>query len=70
MPEGTLLNGAQVQSLIEVVQATNDGILEYDAAVALLIYSFQFSDAQAKEILGEKKKGGNEDATESETENV
>lgn len=58
------LNGAQISSLLEVVQAVSSGTLAYDSAVALIVYSFPFTPEQAKEILGPKKEGDDNNAEE------
>lgn len=70
----TALNGAQISSLIEIVNSVKTGILTYDSAIAMIIYSFPFSEEQAKEILGDSEtlleskdnKEGDEAADEEE----
>ncbi|QNU67255.1 phage portal protein [Ruminiclostridium herbifermentans] len=66
--EEIILNGAQISSLLEIVQAVNNNTLTYDSAVALIVYSFPFTEEQAKEILGIKKDGGGNSAKNEETE--
>ena len=51
----TALNGAQISSLIEIINSVKSDVLTYESAVALIIYSFPFDESQAKEILGEKE---------------
>lgn len=53
----TALNGAQVTSLVEIVQAVAAGTLPRDAAIGILKRAFQLTDAQANEILGSAGQG-------------
>lgn len=46
------LNGAQIQSLLQIVQAVVKRELEYDSAVVLITSAFPFNERTAKEILG------------------
>jgi len=46
------LNGAQVTSVVEVVQAVAVGTLPRDAAIGILKRAFQVDDAGAQELLG------------------
>lgn len=58
------LNGAQIQSLLQIVQAVVAKQLEYSAAVTLITSAFPFDETIAKEILGDPsklvQKGGEE----------
>lgn len=65
--EAIILNGAQISSLLEIVDSVNNKKLTYESAVALIIYSFPFSEQQAKEILGEKKSEGGNDNDEKKS---
>jgi HK97 family phage portal protein len=63
------LNGAQIQSLLQIVQAVVANQLEYDSAIALITAAFPFDEALAKVILGDPTKleevgGGDEDGQE------
>ena len=51
----TALNGAQISSLLQIVESVKNGIIAYDSAVSLITYSFPFSEEQAKAILGSKE---------------
>jgi SPP1 family phage portal protein len=46
------LNGAQIQSLLQLVQAVVNGELEYESAVTLITSAFPFDEITAREILG------------------
>ncbi|MCD2255766.1 phage portal protein [Lactobacillus sp. CC-MHH1034] len=53
------LNGAQITSLVNIVQSVAAKTLPYDSALAMLTASFPFNEAQAKEMLGNAGKGFN-----------
>ncbi len=57
--EGTVasisLNGAQIQSLLQIVQAVASNQLEYDSAITLITSAFPFDSDVAKQILGNPK---------------
>ncbi len=46
------LNGAQIASMIEVVQSTLSGDIPYDSGVSVLMLSFQLSREDAESVLG------------------
>lgn len=50
--QDTSLNGAQVTSMLEIVQAVAAGTLPRDAAKAMLKRAFRVDDAGAEELLG------------------
>lgn len=50
------LNGAQIQSLLQIVQAVVNGQLGYDSAITLIVSAFPFDEATAKKILGDPDK--------------
>ena len=45
------LNGAQIQSLLTIVQSVVAKQLEYESAIVLITSAFPFDEATAKEIL-------------------
>lgn len=47
------LNGAQIQSLLQIVSAVANNELEYDSAVVLITSAFPFDEDTAKLILGD-----------------
>lgn len=47
------LNGAQVTSLVEIVSKVAAGLLPYDAAQSMIVRSFNVTEDEAKEILGQ-----------------
>ena len=49
------LNGAQIQSLLQIVTAVASEQLQYDSAITLITAAFPFDDAVAKSILGNPK---------------
>lgn len=51
------LNGAQITSLVAIVQNVARGELSYDSALAMIISAFPFDESKAKEILGNAGKG-------------
>jgi hypothetical protein len=53
------INGAQIQGLLSIVNAMNEGSITIDAAVTLIVSAFPFDRGTAKKILG--KYGGIED---------
>lgn len=59
------LNGAQIQSLLQIVQAVVANELGYDAAITLIISSFPFDEETAKKILGNPKKLNQEGETDA-----
>ena len=56
------LNGAQISSILEIIQAVSIGEIEFASAVTLLITAFPFTEQEARKILGNPKslseKGG------------
>lgn len=50
------LNGAQIQSLLTIVQSVVAKQLEYESAIVLITSAFPFDEATAKEILGNPDK--------------
>jgi hypothetical protein len=54
--EGTVasisLNGAQIQSLLQIVTAVAANQLQYDSAIVLITSAFPFDEQVAKSILG------------------
>lgn len=50
------LNGAQIQSLLSVVQAVASSQLQYDSAVTLITSAFPFDVQTARDILGDPSK--------------
>jgi HK97 family phage portal protein len=50
------LNGAQIQSLLSIVQAVVANQLEYDSAIVLITSAFPFDEETAKSILGDPEK--------------
>lgn len=62
------LNGAQLDSLVEIVTLVVTGQFPYDSAVALLTSAFPFDEATAKKILndGEQIESKKEDETSGE----
>lgn len=50
------LNGAQIQSLLSIVQSVVANTLEYEAAITLIINAFPFDEEIAKKILGNPEK--------------
>ncbi len=73
--EGTVssisLNGAQIQSLLQIVTAVVANQLQYESAIVLITSAFPFDEEVAKQILGnpkvldvEPKKAGDNIATD------
>ena len=57
------LNGAQTNSLINIVVQYQSGILDYDQAISMITISAGISDEQAKKLLGKaKQEAANEPA--------
>ncbi|MDR1706160.1 MAG: hypothetical protein LBS19_15960, partial [Clostridiales bacterium] len=52
------LNGAQITSLIAVVQTYNSGMLERDSAIEIIMSAFPFDREKAERILGSGKLKG------------
>lgn len=50
------LNGAQIQSLLSIVEAVTANSLGYEAAITLIVNAFPFDEEIAKEILGNPEK--------------
>lgn len=50
------LNGAQISSLLEIIQCVVAGTLSYEGAIAIITSAFPFNDATAKEMLGDPNK--------------
>lgn len=50
------LNGAQIQSLLLIVQSVVSNQLEYDSAITLITSAFPFDKETAKDILGDVSK--------------
>jgi len=55
--EDTALNGAQVSSMVEIVQSVAASQLPRDSAVQIIIHAFQLDQAAAERILGSAGKG-------------
>lgn len=51
------LNGAQITSLVNIVQNVAKGELPYESALAMIVSAFPFDEAKAREILGNAGKG-------------
>lgn len=49
------LNGAQIQSVVDVVEAVHNGIIEKEAAIELLTKSLSFDRESARKIIGNNK---------------
>ncbi|MDF2844807.1 MAG: phage portal protein family [Herbinix sp.] len=49
------LNGAQIQSLLEIVTAVAENHLQYESAIVLITSAFPFDEQVAKKILGNPK---------------
>lgn len=47
------LNGAQMQSLLNIIQNVKSGTLDYDSALTLITSAFPFSEEKARKILGQ-----------------
>ncbi len=50
------LNGAQIQSLLQIVSAVTSNQLQYNSAIVLITSAFPFGEEVAKQILGNPKK--------------
>ena len=50
------LNGAQISSLLEIVQAVANGTLGYDSAITIITTSFPINEETAKKIIGDPDK--------------
>lgn len=48
----TALNGAQVQSMVEVVQSVAEGQMPRESGIAIIMQAFQYDKATAESILG------------------
>lgn len=48
----TAMNGAQIASLVQVVQAISAGELPADSGIAIIKKAFQVDEAQARELIG------------------
>jgi hypothetical protein len=55
--QDSALNGAQVASLIQIVQTVADGLIPRDAGVAIIKRAFLVDDAGAEELMGSVGKG-------------
>lgn len=53
----TALNGAQVSSLVEIVSKVAAGLLPRDAAKSMIVRSFNVSDVEAEDIIGNAGQG-------------
>lgn len=51
----TMLNGAQINALIDVVNSVNSGIIPRESAIAILQKALQASAGEAKRLLGPPK---------------
>lgn len=56
-PQEVSLNGAQVASMISIVQQVGSGMIPRASGVRMLMTSFTLSEAQAEEIMGEVGRG-------------
>jgi hypothetical protein len=50
------LNGAQISSLLEIVQAVANGTLGYDSAITIITTAFPINEETAKKIIGDPDK--------------
>lgn len=50
--DGVLLNGAQIASLIRVIESVINQIIDYETAVKIVMKAFNFDEATAKDLLG------------------
>ncbi len=53
----TALNGAQISSLLEMINQVTQGLLPLETAIQIIIAGFGFSDEQARAIMGDVKPG-------------
>lgn len=69
-PEDTplILNGAQIDSLVSIVQLTASGQISYDSAIKILTSAYPFDEETAAQILNDgkiTKQGEDENATKT-----
>lgn len=50
------LNGAQITSLLEIIQSVAAGTLSYNGAIAIIVSAFPFDEAKAKAMLDDPSK--------------
>lgn len=50
--EGVLLNGAQISSLIRIIESVINQIIDYETAVKIVMKAFNFDDKTARDLLG------------------
>jgi phage gp29-like protein len=55
--QDTALNGAQIASLLQIIQAVADGLIPRDAGLAIIKRAFLVDDAGADELMGSVGKG-------------
>jgi hypothetical protein len=55
--QDTALNGAQIASLLEIIQAVADGLIPRDAGLAIIKRAFLVDDAGAEELMGSVGQG-------------
>ncbi len=66
--QSTALNGAQIASVLEIINAVVTGQLSYEGAVTLLTNAFPFDETTARDILGNPKELKSEQEVQVETE--
>ena len=54
--EDTLLNGAQIQSAVSIVDNYNNGVLSFEAALEMLMTFLKIPEEKARKMLTENKK--------------
>lgn len=55
--QDTALNGAQIASLLEIIQAVADGLIPRDSGLAIIKRAFLVDDAGAEELMGSVGQG-------------
>jgi hypothetical protein len=55
--QDTALNGAQIASLLEIIQAVADGLIPRDAGIAVIKRAFLVDEAGAEELMGSVGQG-------------
>lgn len=59
-----VLNGAQIQAALTIVQQVVNGQIPRDSALGLIKIGFNMTDAQAQQVLGSAGRGFNPAPTE------
>lgn len=57
------LNGAQVASLLQIVQSSNEGIITPDQAVQIIARAFQMNPADARQLVGPSRADASDEDT-------